>query len=130
MTPSNILELRQAARDAYVARLIKLQVASCLSGARGHHQLDGTLVTLQTSKDFEALVRASSVVFSTERYATATDVNRVFPHAVGHRVCVRSKPRDEMLASYVFGAAGRRTEEPAELQRTSREILKEILNEV
>jgi hypothetical protein len=86
-----------------------------MSAARHHHQLDGTFLTLRAQRDFEILLKASSVVArifpllqpyeaGTEPSPSAVDAAKLFLRIVTHRLRVRNGPQDEVLAPLLWEA--------------------------
>ncbi|KAG9101753.1 hypothetical protein FS749_003828 [Ceratobasidium sp. UAMH 11750] len=94
---------------------LQIYMSSLMSAARHHHQLDGTFLTLRSQRDFEVLLKASSVVariFPTAQpYGTATelapsavDAAKLFMRVVTHRLRVRKGPQDELLSPLLWEA--------------------------
>jgi hypothetical protein len=130
---------------------LSLQTSALLAATRHHPELDGTLLTLQSSKDFTDLVRASRIIFGGAQYwpsrppgregladpppkmdATEVDVLRVFTHVVAHRLRVRDGPADELLGSMAYGVvqSARDQNSATVIRRTIRDILKDVLSAV
>lgn len=94
---------------------LQIYLSSLMSAARHHHQLDGTFLTLRAQRDFEVLLKASSVVarifptlqpynVGTEPSPSAVDAAKLFLRVVTHRLQVRNGPHDELLAPLLWDA--------------------------
>jgi hypothetical protein len=82
-------------------------MASLISAARNHHQLDGSFLTLRAQRDFETLLKASTVVArmldtSSEYGPTAIDAAKLFIRVVTHRLRVRNGPHDEVFGPLLW----------------------------
>jgi len=144
--PKSFIEnLRDICRHTYMSPNLSLYLGDLFSAARHHPQLDGTLLTMQATKDAETLVRADRVIGadltgselirpptiaggmeeSASRHVmfdskcapdshpptsslvldvSEVDVARIVPRVISHRLRVRDGPREEVLASAIFGA--------------------------
>ncbi|KAG9126647.1 hypothetical protein FRC07_002619 [Ceratobasidium sp. 392] len=94
---------------------LQIYMSSLMSAARHHHQLDGTFLTLRAQRDFEILLKASSVVTrvfplaqpyetGTELAPSAVDAAKLFMRVVTHRLRVRNGPQDELLSPLLWEA--------------------------
>ncbi|KAG9104090.1 hypothetical protein FRC06_005573 [Ceratobasidium sp. 370] len=94
---------------------LQIYMSSLMSAARHHHQLDGTFLTLRAQRDFEILLKASSVVthiFPTaqpyetgaELAPSAVDAAKLFMRVVTHRLRVRNGPQSELLSPLLWEA--------------------------
>ncbi|KAF8608688.1 hypothetical protein BDV93DRAFT_518753 [Ceratobasidium sp. AG-I] len=94
---------------------LQIYISSLMSAARHHHQLDGTFLTLRAQRDFEVLLKASSIVArifptlqsysaGTEPSPSAVDAAKLFLRVATHRLQVRNGPQDELLAPLLWDA--------------------------
>lgn len=94
---------------------LQIYTSSLMSAARHHHQLDGTFLTLRAQRDFEILLKATSVVarifpslqpynVDTAPSPSAVDAAKLFLRVVTHRLQVRNGPQDELLAPLLWDA--------------------------
>ncbi|QRV79445.1 hypothetical protein RhiJN_07460 [Ceratobasidium sp. AG-Ba] len=94
---------------------LQIYMSSLMSAARHHHQLDGTFLTLRAQRDFEIILKASSVVArifpvmraydaGAELAPTAVDAAKLFMRIVTHRLRVRNSPQDEVLSPLLWEA--------------------------
>ncbi|KAJ1304777.1 hypothetical protein OPQ81_005913 [Rhizoctonia solani] len=113
LSRETIRYMLKATKDMRLPLPLQVYMASLISAARQHHQLDGTFLTLRAQRDFETLLKASAVVArmlpaqreydtSTEYGPTAVDAAKLFMRVVTHRLRVRNGPHDEVLAPLLW----------------------------
>ncbi|QRW21661.1 hypothetical protein RhiXN_06650 [Rhizoctonia solani] len=107
LSKENIHHMLKAAKEMRLPLPLQVYAASLISAARNHHQLDGSFLTLRAQRDFETLLKASTVVSrvldaSTEYGPTAVDAAKLFIRVVTHRLRVRNGPQDEALGPLLW----------------------------
>ncbi|CAE7228560.1 unnamed protein product [Rhizoctonia solani] len=113
-----ILNMLKTTKDMRLPLPLQVYIASLISAARHHHQLDGTFLTLRAQRDFEALLKASATVArmlpahrpytDTDYGPTAVDAAKLFMRVVTHRLRVRNGPHDEILSPLLWDEEDKR----------------------
>lgn len=115
LTPEVIHYIIETANKIQLPLPLQIYTSSLMSAARHHHQLDGTFLTLRAQRDFETLLKATSVVArifpNLQPYnvdmvpsPSAVDAAKLFLRVVTHRLQVRNGPQDELLAPLLWDA--------------------------
>ncbi|CAE6416320.1 unnamed protein product [Rhizoctonia solani] len=107
VSKENIHYMLKATKDMRLPLPLQVYTASLVSAARNHHQLDGSFLTLRAQRDFETLLKASTVVSrmldtSAQYGPTAIDAAKLFIRVVTHRLRVRNGPHDEVLGPLLW----------------------------
>ncbi|CAE6424825.1 unnamed protein product, partial [Rhizoctonia solani] len=107
LSKENVHYMLQATKDMRLPLPLQVYMASLISAARNHHQLDGSFLTLRAQRDFETLLKASTVVArmldtSSEYGPTAIDAAKLFIRVVTHRLRVRNGPHDEVFGPLLW----------------------------
>ncbi|CAE6438786.1 unnamed protein product [Rhizoctonia solani] len=119
LSQEDIRNMIKATNDMRLPLPLQVYMASLISAARLHHQLDGTFLTLRAQRDFETLLKASAIVTrmlpaqqpydtSTDYGPTAVDAAKLFMRVVTHRLRVRNGPHDEVLAPLLWDEEDKR----------------------
>ncbi|KAH7108018.1 hypothetical protein BKA62DRAFT_764092 [Auriculariales sp. MPI-PUGE-AT-0066] len=121
LSREDILAFRTLAAQVRIQPHLESLLSALLTAARHHPKLDGSLLSLQTTRDLSALIRAHRIAMgkrmswverSRDREdraydvldATVDDAVAMFRHTVVHRLRSRDGPSEHLLGGMLCGA--------------------------